>query len=75
MPAIVGQLGANLTALWSRLGRVQRMALLGLSALAAIMMIVFLSWARTPDYVVAFKGLDPDDAGEVVARLKEQGYP
>jgi len=51
------------------------MALLGLSALAAIMMIVFLSWARTPDYVVAFKGLDPDDAGEVVARLKEQGYP
>jgi flagellar M-ring protein FliF len=75
MPSLLGQFGSNLTSLWSRLSRIQRTVLLGLSALAVIMMVVFVSWARTPDYAVAFKGLEAEDAGEVVASLKEKGYP
>ncbi|HHX43176.1 MAG TPA: flagellar M-ring protein FliF [Chloroflexi bacterium] len=68
-------MGTNLASLWTRLSRVQRIALAGLTTLAVIMMVVFATWARTPDYAVAFKGLDADDAAEVVASLKEKGYP
>jgi len=75
MPSLFGQLGANLASLWTRLGRIQRVVLVGLTALAAIMMVVFVTWARSPEYAVAFKGLEPEDAGEVVASLKEKGYP
>lgn len=74
MPSLFGQLGTNLTSLWARMGRIQRIVLVGLTALATIMMVVFVSWARTPDYAVAFKGLEAEDAGEVVASLKEKGY-
>lgn len=75
MPSLFGQLGSNLASLWARLSRIQRVVLVGLTALAVIMMVVFVSWARTPDYAVAFKGLEAEDAGEVVASLKEKGYP
>jgi len=75
MPAFAGQLGKHLSSIWARLSPIQRIVLVGLGALAVIMTVVFVSWARTPDYAVAFKGLEADDAGEVVARLKEQGYP
>lgn len=75
MPSVIGQVGTNLASLWARLSGVQRVVLAGLTALAVIMMIVFVSWARTPEYAVAFKGLEADDAGEVVASLKEKGYP
>ncbi|HEY9765038.1 MAG TPA: flagellar basal-body MS-ring/collar protein FliF, partial [Chroococcales cyanobacterium] len=48
-------------------------AVIGVIALAAAVLIsVLVMWAQTPDWAPLFTNLAPRDAGEIVAKLKEQ---
>jgi len=65
----------QLLAIWDRLSGVQRGVLVGLSVLGMILMVVFVNWARTPDYAVAFRDLEESEAGLIVEKLQEQAIP
>lgn len=75
MGQLLDQLKTQFTEIWGRLSRLQRGVLVGLGTLGAVLMIVFVNWARTPDYAVAFRGLDEAEAGQIVEKLQEQGTP
>lgn len=60
---------------WQRLGRFQRLGLVGLALSAVALLLVIGSWARTPAYGVLFSNLSDEDAAAVVTRLKELRVP
>ncbi|MCC7105465.1 MAG: flagellar M-ring protein FliF, partial [Chloroflexi bacterium] len=68
-------LPAELRGIWRRLSAAQRLTLMGVLGVAAILLGVFASAARTPEYAVAFSGLPDEDAAAVVAKLKEMKVP
>ena len=70
---VLSRIKEQLLELWGRLSSVQRGVLVGLSVLGMIMMAVFVNWARTPDYAVAFRDLEESEAGLIVEQLQEQG--
>jgi len=59
---------------WGRLGAWQRAALVSGVVLAAAAVVVAFA-ARGQEYVPLFTDLQPADAGDVVARLEEDGIP
>lgn len=61
---------------WGSLGRMQQVLIAGV-AIALVAGIVLWSHqhARGPAYATLFSGLDPRDAGEIVAELERQGIP
>jgi flagellar M-ring protein FliF len=61
--------------IWARLSRNQRLGLGALVAAAVVLLVVFASLARTPDYGVAFSNLKDEDAAAIVAKLKEAKIP
>src|SRR5437870_4435656 len=61
--------------LWGRLPRPQKITLIGLVGVAVILLGVFVGFARTPDYAVAFANLRDEDAAAIVAKLKENKQP
>lgn len=67
--AMLGQLRA----LWGRLGRTQRMALVGVAGGALVFGFIFLNMGRTQTFVTAFTNLDPKDSAAVVEQLKADG--
>jgi len=69
------QIKEQLLETWGRLSSVQRGVVVGLSVLGLIMMAVFVNWARTPDYAVAFRNLEESEAGVIVEKLQEQAIP
>jgi len=69
------QIKEQLLELWGRLSSVQRGVLVGLSVLGLILMVVFVNWARTPDYAVAFRDLEESEAGLIVEKLQEKEIP
>ena len=69
------QIREQLLETWGRLSSVQRGVVVGLSVLGLIMMAVFVNWARTPDYAVAFRNLEESEAGVIVEKLQEQAIP
>jgi len=69
----INQIREQLLQVWNRLSPVQRGVLVGLTILGLIMMAVFVNWARTPDYAVAFRDLEESEAGAIVEKLQEQG--
>ncbi len=69
------QIKEQLLETWDRLSSAQRGVVVGLSVLGLIMMAVFVNWARTPDYAVAFRNLEESEAGVIVEKLQEQAIP
>ncbi len=65
----------EISRLWGPLDRRQKVmvVILGLATLVA--MGGLLTWAQTPDYAIAFTGLKEEDAGAIVAKLKEGRIP
>lgn len=60
---------------WRGLSRVQQLAAVGFSVALVGGMLALLLWARAPEYRVAFSNLEPEDAGAITNRLKEQNVP
>jgi flagellar M-ring protein FliF len=60
---------------WSAQTRVQRAALIGLVGAGVAAIALFLFWASTPTYAVAFNGLSEEDAGAIVEQLQANGTP
>ena len=61
--------------LWGALDRRQKVMAVILSLAMVVAMGGLLIWAQTPDYVVAFTGLKEEDAGAIIAKLKEAKIP
>ncbi len=53
----------------------QRAAILALIVAAVVLSIIFITWANSPTYAVAFSGLSEADAGRIVELLDEEGTP
>lgn len=75
MDAFLPTLTNQLAALWGRLSRLQRLALVALLLTGMGLIVAFLLWARTPDYAVAFSGLTEEDAGRIVEQLQASNIP
>jgi len=63
------------TAFWSGLKGRQRAVLILGSVTALLAMTVFINWATTPTYEVAFSGLSEADAGQIVESLQSINIP
>ncbi len=64
-----------LRVIWASLGRWTRIAIAGGAAAIVLAMIVFTAGAARPSYAVAFARLSEEDAGAIVAKLKEARIP
>jgi flagellar M-ring protein FliF len=64
-----------LRVIWASLGRWTRIAIAGGAVAIALAMIVFIASAARPSYAVAFSRLSEEDAGAIVAKLKEGRIP
>lgn len=60
---------------WGRLNPGQRIITLLLIVAALVLSGLFINWANTPSYAVAFSGLDETNAGQIVEKLDELGVP
>jgi flagellar M-ring protein FliF len=67
------QLTQQIAAFWSHLTAAQKVMVLVLILAGAVLVPMFISWANTPSYTVAFSGLSEADAGQVVEQLAEDG--
>jgi flagellar M-ring protein FliF len=66
---------AQFRQLWAGLSATQKTVLVGVTAALAAGFLSLVFWAGSPEYSVLFGKLSPDDAGRVVASLKQQGVP
>ena len=57
---------------WSRLGKVQRIAVVGVTALLFAVFAAFLLWVTRPDYRPLYTKLSPEDANRVVSMLQTE---
>jgi len=69
------QLSAQFTRFWSNQSKAQRIVLVALVTTGFILIPIFLAWASTPSYAVAFSGLSEADAGQIVEKLNEENIP
>ncbi len=65
----------QLGSFWSHQTTSQKITLIALIIAAAIVIPLFVSWATTPSYAVAFSGMAEEDAGQVVQKLAEANIP
>ncbi len=73
VPASMANSGA--IGAWDRMGRNQRLGLIGLGVAAVVLLAVFANIARSPDFTVAFSNLRDEDAAAIVGKLKESKIP
>ncbi len=60
---------------WSQQSGTQRLILIILVILAVVLIPLFVVWATTPTYEVAFSGLSEADAGQIVEQLNSDNTP
>ena len=65
-------LGAQLLAIWSQLGVNQKLTVAASGFIVAVTLAVVVFFTSRTDFVLLYGGLDPKDAGDVVAVLEEQ---
>lgn len=65
----------QLGSFWSHQSTSQKITMIALVLAAVIVIPLFVSWATTPSYSVAFSGMSEEDAGEVVQKLAEANIP
>jgi flagellar M-ring protein FliF len=68
----LGQILQQLQAFWQNQTFMQRLVLIILVIATAVLVPIFISWASTPSYSVAFSGLSETEAGNIVERLAEE---
>ncbi|MBI2761783.1 MAG: flagellar M-ring protein FliF [Chloroflexi bacterium] len=66
---------AQLRRLWSRLGRGQQMALIGVAGGALVFAFIFLNMGNKQTFVTAFTNLDPKDSAAAAEQLKADKIP
>ncbi|MCU0246219.1 MAG: flagellar M-ring protein FliF [Bryobacter sp.] len=59
--------------LWRRFTRGQQLSLIAAAVLVAAGIYGFTRWQKEQDFKPLYTGLAPDDAGQVLTRLREQG--
>jgi len=69
----MNQIRQQLIVFWKNLKLTQRLVLIGFVLVSLVLTAVFVVWAYTPTYAVAFSGLSEADAGLIVEKLSEQG--
>jgi flagellar M-ring protein FliF len=69
------QLSQQLSTFWKNQSKAQRTVLIILVVTGLVLVPLFLTWANTPTYAVAFSGLDEADAGLIVQKLDEAQIP
>ncbi len=67
------QLRQQLAKFWGQQSKPQRIVFITLVVTALVLIPLFITWAGTPTYAVAFSGLSETDAGQIVQALDEQG--
>lgn len=69
------QLAADAARLWSQLTAAQRL-LIGVVLTATVALVVGLAfWAQSPSYTALYTRLSQQDAGQIMAKLKERNVP
>jgi flagellar M-ring protein FliF len=68
---MMASLRQQATSFWSHQSNTQRIVLISLLAVAAIIIPVTINWASTPQYAVLYSGLSETDAASVVSKLAE----
>ncbi len=61
--------------IWNRLTPNQRLLIGSVGGALLLAVVLFLIWAREPDYTVLYANLDPADAGEIVDQLRAKKIP
>jgi flagellar M-ring protein FliF len=61
--------------IWERLTLNQRLLMGTIGGAFVLAVVLFMSWARQPDYTVLYANVAPEDAGEIVDQLQSQGIP
>ncbi|KAA3648405.1 MAG: flagellar M-ring protein FliF [Chloroflexi bacterium] len=69
------QISKQFSTFWRNLGALEKMVFVGFIVAAIALSYAFVTWASTPNYVVAFSGLSESDAGEITQQLTEDGIP
>lgn len=69
---MLSQIREQLLNVWRHQTPVQRILLISLVVAALIFIPIFINWANTPNYAVAFSGLSEEDAAQIVQTLTDQ---
>lgn len=69
----MNQLRQQLSKFWASQSTTQRIVLIILVGTGVVLIPLFLIWASTPTYAVAFSGLSESDAGQIVEYLNGEG--
>jgi len=70
---MINSLKTQFTDFWKKSGASQRIILIVLVLVIAIVVPVLLTWANAPTYSVAFTGLSEADAGTIVQKISAAG--
>jgi flagellar M-ring protein FliF len=71
MKEFLAKIQADLLKFWQNLTASQRIILVGIIVFVVIGFFLLMNWIRQPQYMVLYSNLDQENAGEVVAKIKE----
>jgi flagellar M-ring protein FliF len=72
---MISQIRQQFGTFWDKQSKAQRIVLVTLVATGMVLIPLFLVWANTPSYAVAYSGLSETDAGVIVEKLNENTIP
>jgi flagellar M-ring protein FliF len=70
---LLTQISQQFSEFWKQQSNISRFVFVVLVVLALVLVPLFLIWAQTPTYEVAFSGLSESDAGLIVEQLQASG--
>ncbi len=70
---MLAQVSQQFAGFWKQQSKTSRAVFIVLVALGMVLIPLFLVWAQTPSYEVAFSGLSETDAGQIVTKLQDDG--
>ncbi len=69
------QILQQISSIWKRLNPRQKLTLILSFVAFLVTLIIFLNWAAHPEYSLLYSNLSPEEAGEVIKKLKEMNVP
>ncbi|HUZ77040.1 MAG TPA: flagellar basal-body MS-ring/collar protein FliF [Chloroflexota bacterium] len=75
MRTSIGVMRDQILKIWSAMGRVQKISVVAVVAVAVIALGVFVVISSRPTYTTVFSNLGATDAGAIVAKLKQDKVP